>query len=164
MNLKPSKIVLKPNSYLSSVFRRGSVNPANLTVPNINLTKAMTNLLAVWKMTEKGCINLYFHSYTFYMSYKLFSYLGSLSCFCPVNSSTPLLLISTRHKAIKNVRNNLYLHPKFFKITLKPNLYLRSVSRRGPVNQSNPSFPNINLTQAIANLLFAWESNQKWLQ
>ena len=56
------------------------------------------------------------------------------------------------------------MHSKLFKITLEPKLYPKSVSRRGLVNPLSPTFPNINLTQAIAKLLAVWKITQKWLQ
>ena len=125
-------------------------------------------------MTEKGCINLYFHSYTFYMSYKLFSYLGSLSCFCPVNSSTPFLPISTRHKqwriylflekSLKNCCNNLYLHPNTINMSSKPLSYLVSISCCGAVNQSIPTVPNINLTKTMKKFTCCLENHWKKLQ
>ena len=65
---------------------------------------------------------------------------------------------------MKNNCNDLYLHSKSFKTTLKPNSYLMSLSRRSPVNPSTATFLNINLTQAIANLVVASKINQKSLQ
>ena len=56
------------------------------------------------------------------------------------------------------------MHSKLFKITLKPKFYPTSFSRRGLVNPPSPTFPNINLTQAIAKLLAVWKITQKWLQ
>ena len=38
------------------------------------------------------------------------------------------------------------------------------ISCGGPVNPSSPTFPNINLTQAMTDLLAAWAINQKWLK
>ena len=40
-----SKFFFKPNSYLMSIFRHGPENSSITTFPNINLAKAMTNLL-----------------------------------------------------------------------------------------------------------------------
>ena len=37
-----------------SISRRGQVNPSTPTFPDINLTKAMANLLIVSKITGKG--------------------------------------------------------------------------------------------------------------
>ena len=56
-------------SYLVSISCCGPVNQPTPTFPNINLTKTMINSLVVWKMTEKGCNNLYFRSFTFNMTY-----------------------------------------------------------------------------------------------
>ena len=53
------KITLKPNSYLTSFFCHGLVNPSTLTFPNINLRKTVENLYVVSNVTEKSCINLY---------------------------------------------------------------------------------------------------------
>ena len=52
---KSFKTTLKSNSHLTSIFRCGPVNSSSPTFPNINLIKTTTNLLAVWKITEKGC-------------------------------------------------------------------------------------------------------------
>ena len=48
------------------------------------------------------------------------------------------------------------LHP--FTITFKPS------SSRGPVYPSIPTFPNVNLTKIIKNLLVILKINEKWLQ
>ena len=69
--------------------RHGPVNASSPTLSNINLTQVIASLLVVWKITKKWLRNLYFHSYNFYMSYKLFSCLTSFSRGGPVNSSTP---------------------------------------------------------------------------
>ena len=39
-----------------------------------------------------------------------------------------------------------------------------SISRRGLVNPSSPTFPNINLTQAMENLLVVWNITEELLQ
>ena len=49
------KITLKPNSYLTSIFCHGLVNPSTLTVPNINIKKTVGNLYVVSNVTEKSC-------------------------------------------------------------------------------------------------------------
>ena len=54
---------------------------------------------------------------------------------------------------IKNGCRNLCMHLKPFKIIFKPNSYLMSIFRRSPVNPSTRTFPNINLTKTIKNLL-----------
>ena len=56
---------------------------------------------------------------------------------------------------------SLYLHSKTYNMVLKRNLYLTSLSRRVPVNLSTPTFPNINLTETITTLIFAWKFNQR---
>ena len=78
----------------------------------------------------------------------------------PLHPSTPtfdnIILTETMTNLIvawKFNFKNLCLYPKSFHITLKPNSYLMSISRRGPVNPSTPTFPNINLTKPIKNLL-----------
>ena len=80
MRSKLFKTTFQPNSYLTSVSRRGIVNPSSLTFSNINLTQVMTNLLVVPKITEKWLQNVYFHRYNFNMSCKSFSSLSSLCC------------------------------------------------------------------------------------
>ena len=55
----PSRLGLKPSSYLISVFCRDPINPSNASFPNINFTKTMTNLVVVSKITEKCCNILY---------------------------------------------------------------------------------------------------------
>ena len=42
--------------------------------------------------------------------------------------------------------------------------YLTLLSRHGPVNLSTPTFGNINLTEAMADLILAWKFNEKRLQ
>ena len=42
--------------------------------------------------------------------------------------------------------------------------YLTSLSHPGPVNPSTPTFPNINLTETITNLISVWELNQNQQQ
>ena len=51
---KPFKITMKPNWYLTSIFRLGLVNLSTLTYPNISLTKAVWNLYVVchWKKLQ----------------------------------------------------------------------------------------------------------------
>ena len=52
LHYKPFKTSTKSNSYLISTSRRGHGNCVNLFFPNINVTKAIRNLL-VLKITEK---------------------------------------------------------------------------------------------------------------
>ena len=52
LHYKPFKTTTKSNSYLISTSRRGHGNCVNLFFPNINVTKAIRNLL-VLKITEK---------------------------------------------------------------------------------------------------------------
>ena len=70
LQLKPFKITLKPNSYLTSVFRRDPENPLIPFFRNIFLKKKKTNLPVVWKITEKGCNNLYLLTNLFHRSSK----------------------------------------------------------------------------------------------
>ena len=65
---------------------------------------------------------------------------------------------------MKNGCNNLYLHIYTFDMSYKSFSYLKSFSYRSPVNPLTPTFNNINLTEATANLIFAWKINQKWPQ
>ena len=46
-------MIYKSFSYLTSLSRRGPVNPSTSTFGSINLAKTMTNLLAVWKINKK---------------------------------------------------------------------------------------------------------------
>ena len=60
----------------------GPENLSTPTFPNISLTKKLQIYLLFWKSLENCWNNLYFHLYTFHMSYKSFSYLLFLiSCF-----------------------------------------------------------------------------------
>ena len=52
---------------------------------------------------------------------------------------------------------NLYVDPKYFKITFKSSSHLTSISRRFRVTQSTDTFPNINLTKTMTNLLIVWK-------
>ena len=74
---------------------------------------------------------------------------------------THLLLLGN---LVKNGFKNLYFHPKHFKSPFKSNSYLISVSHPGPVNPSTPTFPNINLTKTMRNLLVAGKITEKRLQ
>ena len=69
---KPFKLTFKSSSPLASISRHCPVTLSTHTFLNINLTKAMTNLLTVCKITEKDYDDLDFHSCTFDMSYKSF--------------------------------------------------------------------------------------------
>ena len=96
----------------------------------------------------------------------------SVSRHSPINPSIPTFtnisltqtMANFPGKSIKNGCNNFYLHPKNFHKSLKLNSYLLSVSRRGPIIPIKPTFCNINLTQAMTDLLVAWKINKKWLQ
>ena len=131
---KPFKINFKSNSYLMLISRRGRVNSSTLTFPNINLTKAMTNVLILWKSLKKGCTNLYFHSFTFNMSYEPFAFLTALSrgdhvkssttTFGNINLTKTVIDLNVDWKSVKKGCMNLYLCPKSFKFTFKPNSYL----------------------------------------
>lgn len=112
---KSFKLTFKPNWYRMSVFRGSRVNLSTPTFSNINLTKKIEIYFLFQKLRNNGCNNLYFHLYTFDMSYKLVSYLTLLS-------------------------------------------------ECGLLNSLTPFTSNINLTEAITNLLVPWKSNQKLLQ
>ena len=84
LKLPSNQVHLKP------VSRRCLATLSNHTFANVNLAKMMAILLIVWKMTEKGCNDLYFHSCTFNMSCKSFFFLRALSPRGYVNSSTPI--------------------------------------------------------------------------
>ena len=43
----------KPFSYMTSLSRRGPVNPSILTFGNINLTETIKNLIVSWKFSQK---------------------------------------------------------------------------------------------------------------
>ena len=62
-------------------------------------------------------------------------------------------------KSLKNDCSNIYLHPYTFEMSYKSFSYPTLLSRHGPVNLSTPTFGNINLTEAMSNLLFAWKFN-----
>ena len=66
--------------------------------------------------------------------------------------------------SIKISCKNLYYNPKPFRIIFKSNSYLMSVSHRGPVNPSASTFPNINITKTIKNLLVISKIIKKWLK
>ena len=113
------------------ISRRGRVNSSTLTFPNINLTKAMTNVLILWKSLKKGCTNLYFHSFTFNMSYEPFAFLtafsrgdhvkSSTTTFGNINLTKTVIDLNVDWKSVKKGCMNLYLCPKSFKFTFKPN-------------------------------------------
>ena len=64
------------------------------------LAKTMADLPIAWKMNSN---KLYFNHYTFIMSYKLFSYLTSLSCSKPVNLSTLTFGNTSLAEAMQNL-------------------------------------------------------------
>ena len=82
---KPLKVTFKSNSYLMPISCRGPVTLSIPNFPNINLTKTLTNLLVVWKMTEKGLNNFYLLPKVFHRSSKLNLYLMPISRRGPVN-------------------------------------------------------------------------------
>ena len=171
---KPFRITLKPNSYKMPVFLRSFLNLTTPTFPNINFTKKVKNLLIVLKIIEKCCNIVYLLPIRFSIEVQ-----DQVHTWCRFSKS-PSKSVSSNFWQYHPDRNNykftccleiqskwlknLCLHPKFFKISLKPNSYLTLVSRRCPVSPSTLTFPNIILTQAIANLLFPWETIQKRLQ
>ena len=86
-HLKPFKITLKPNWYLTSVLCHDLLNLSSPTFGNINLTKS--NLLIAWKLNEKWLKYLCFHPNPFKITLKPNSYLTSVLCRGPVNLLTP---------------------------------------------------------------------------
>ena len=113
----------------------------------------------------------YFLIFFFLFSYDLFSYLVSISHGGSINPSIPTFLNVNLTKTMKILLvvlkvtkdgcNNLYFHPYTVGMSYKSFSYLTPLSRHDPVNESTSIFRNINLTEAIANLLFAWKFNQK---
>ena len=73
------KIILKPNSYLTSIFCHDQVNLSTLTFPNTSLKKAVENLYVVSNVTEKSCNNFYLLLKVFHRSSKSNSHLMSIS-------------------------------------------------------------------------------------
>ena len=86
---KPFRFTSKSSSHLTSISRRCPVTLSTHAFSNINPTKWMTNLLIVWKVTEKDCNDLNFYSFTFNVSYRSFSFLMALFSRGRVNLSTP---------------------------------------------------------------------------
>ena len=94
----------------------------------------------------------------FFFLSNTFSYLTSFSRPGHVNPSTPTFgninLTETIYlllgNSVKYGCNNIYFYPKPFKIKSKPNSYLTSVTRRGLVIPPAITFPNIDVTQAMA--------------
>ena len=97
-------------------------------------------------------------NFFFFFLRNTFSYLTSLSCPGHVNLSSPTFgninLTETIYlllgNSVKYGCNIIFFHPKLFKITSKPNSYLTSVTRRGLVIPPTVTFPNIDVTQAMA--------------
>lgn len=75
-------------SYQMSVFRHGMVNPSIPISGIINLKKAMWGVIFNWKFNQKSSKNLYLPNKTFKITFKLNSYLISISRRGPVNPST----------------------------------------------------------------------------
>ena len=76
----------------------------------------------------------------------------------------PSATLFKSQKSQKNNCNNLYFHLYAFGMSYKSFSYLTSLSNRSPVNPSTTTFGNINLTETMTNLIFAWKFNQKWPQ
>ena len=147
---------------MTSVSCRGPVNPSTQTFPNINLSEAIANFLVAWKITQNHSIFL--HPNTFNMSWKLFSYLVSVSRRDPVNPSIPTFpnISLTKKwpiyllfgKSLKKGCNNLYFHPFTFNMNYKSFSYLTPLSYRGPVIPSTLVFGNISQTKTMIDLIF----------
>ena len=86
---KPFRFTSKSSSHLTSISRRCPVTLSTHAFSNINPTKWMTNLLIVWKVTEKDCNDLNLYSFTFNVSCRSFSFLMALFSRGRVNLSTP---------------------------------------------------------------------------
>ena len=97
----------------------------------------------------------------------MFSYLTSLSQCDLVNQSTLTfgninlteatnLILLLLGYSIKTGCKNFYLHSKPFKITFKSSSHLTSISWCCLVTPSTHTFPNINLTKTMTNLLTSW--------
>ena len=74
---KVFKTTLKPNSYLPLNFRCSLWNPSSPTF--LNITKTMTNLSVVKKISEKGCNALSLLSLVFHRNSNSNSHLMSIS-------------------------------------------------------------------------------------
>ena len=103
LQLKPFKITLKPNSYLTSIFRSDAENPLIPTFPNIILKKKKTNLPVVCKITEKGCNNLYLLTNVFHRTSKPNSDIMPISHCGLINPSTPAFPNINLTKTIKKL-------------------------------------------------------------
>ena len=153
----------KSFSYLTSLSRRGTVNPSTSTFGNINITETMTKLIAALKFNQNGCKDLYLHPRPFKSNFKLNSFLMSHFRCGLVNPSTPTFsgidLAKTIRNyllfrmSLKNGCNNHYFYPYTFNMSYKWFPHLTSLSCRGPVDPSTPIFGNINLTEAT-NVIF----------
>ena len=125
-----------------SVSRCDMLNSPNSTFPNINITKAMENLLVVANSLKNGCNNLCFYAFTFNISYKPFSYHFRHFTVVAGKSVNPNFRQCKSYKnndifnywlETQNGNKNLYLHPKPVKNTFKPNSNLMSNFRYGPL-------------------------------
>ena len=169
---KSFKLTFKPNWYRMSVFRGSRVNLSTPTFSNINLTKKIEIYFLFQKLRNNGCNNLYFHLYTFDMSYKLVSNVSfpwqpgkSVNPNFPnINLTKKIEIYFLFQKLRNNGCNNLYFHLYTFDMSYKLVSYLTLLSECGLLNSLTPFTSNINLTEAITNLLVPWKSNQKLLQ
>ena len=136
------------------------------------LKKQLEIYLLFQKSLKKGGDNFYFHLHTFDESKKSFSCLESHSCHGLVNPSTPtfgnISLTETMSvmflllgNSLKNDCKNLYLYSKPFKLTFQSSSHLASVSWCCLVTLSTHTFPNINLTKAMTNLLTVCKITEK---
>ena len=147
------------------ISHRHPITPWTTFFPNINLTKAIKNLLGFWKSLKNGSNNLCFHPYVSDWSERSFPYQRSFSRRGPVNPSIPNfnninltktitnLIIVGKFNGCKNLYFQEFVIPKSFNIIFKSNSYLITISCRGPVTP----------LKTIKNLLIVSKITKKWL-
>ena len=81
-------MVYKSFPQLTSLSRRGSVNPSISIFGITNLKEAMANSIAAWKFNQKQLKSLFLHPEAFKFIFRSNSCLPSISRCCPVTPST----------------------------------------------------------------------------
>ena len=112
------KITLKPNSYLTSIFCHGLVNPSTLTFPKINLKKHL-QIYMLFQMSQKKAAVISICLLRSYIEAQ-----SQIHIWCRLIWKPQLLAISIWQKqwqiylllrnSMKKYWKDLYFHPKSF--------------------------------------------------
>ena len=131
---------LKWNLCLTSLSRRGPVNPSTPTFANINLTETMTNLIVPWKFSQKRTQESLFAPKSFNTTFKSHSYLMLLSRRGSVNPVNPHFSQYQSYKnnykftyCFKCHQNMVVINSITFHVTFQKDRYCFLIWRHLPV-------------------------------